>query len=117
VVLIWGMFVSLFVFVNSPAWIWELNEDFSVKPVASLISQYVPSERPVYIAFPYERPSLNFYSGRRVFPLAAEELINHWQSHEQPYLIIDRQTKETTNLEALKVIKTTPSGWSLVTKK
>jgi 4-amino-4-deoxy-L-arabinose transferase-like glycosyltransferase len=117
VVLIWGMFVSLFVFVNSPAWIWELNENFSVKPIASLVEKYVPSERPVYMAFPYERPSLNFYSGRRVFPLAAEELINHWQSHEQPYLIIDRQTQETTNLEALKVIKTTPSGWSLVTKE
>jgi 4-amino-4-deoxy-L-arabinose transferase-like glycosyltransferase len=116
VVLLWGMFVSLFIFVNSPLWIWELNEDFAVKPVASLVEKYVPSDRPVYIAFAYERPSLNFYSGRRVFPLGSEELLNHWQSHERPYLIIDRQTKETTDLEGLKVIKATDSGWFLVTK-
>ncbi|MFM2380435.1 MAG: hypothetical protein RLZZ143_3018, partial [Cyanobacteriota bacterium] len=74
------------------------------------------ADRPVYIAFAYERPSLNFYSGRRVFPLAAEELINHWQSHKQPYLIIDRQTKEATDLEGLKAIRSTDSGWFLVTK-
>jgi hypothetical protein len=88
-----------------------------VKPVASLIEKYVPSNHPVYITFPYERPSLNFYSGRRVFPLSSEELLNHWHSNEQPYLIIDNQTKETTDLENLKVLKTTPSGWFLVTKE
>ena len=117
VVLLWGMLVSLFIFVNSPLWIWELNENFSVKPVASLVQKYVPADHPVYIAFAYERPSLNFYSGRRVFPLAAEELINHWQSHKQPYLIIDRQTKEATDLGGLKVIGSTDSGWFLVTKQ
>jgi 4-amino-4-deoxy-L-arabinose transferase-like glycosyltransferase len=117
VVLLWGMLVSLFIFVNSPLWIWELNENFPVKPVASLVEKYVPADHPVYVAFAYERPSLNFYSGRRVFPLAAEELINHWQSHRQPYLIIDRQTKEATDLEGLKVIGSTDSGWFLVTKQ
>jgi hypothetical protein len=84
--------------------------------VASLVQKYVPADHPVYIAFAYERPSLNFYSGRRVFPLAVEELINHWQSHKQPYLIIDRQTKEATDLEGLKAIGSTDSGWFLVTK-
>ena len=69
VILLWGMLVSLFIFVNSPLWIWELNENFSVKPVAILVQKYVPADHPVYIAFAYERPSLNFYSGRRVFPL------------------------------------------------
>lgn len=117
VVLLWGMLVSLFIFVNSPLWIWELNENFPVKPVAILVQKYVPADHPVYIAFAYERPSLNFYSGRRVFPLATEELINHWQSHKQPYLIIDRQTKEATDLEGLKAIGSTDSGWFLVTKQ
>jgi 4-amino-4-deoxy-L-arabinose transferase-like glycosyltransferase len=115
-VLIWGMYVSLLIFVNSPYWIWELNEAFPVKPVASLIQKYVPPDRPVYIAFDYERPSLNFYSNRRVFPLSATELLDHWQSNPHPYLLIKRETKKMPDFSKSQVLGATESGWFLVTK-
>jgi 4-amino-4-deoxy-L-arabinose transferase-like glycosyltransferase len=115
-VLIWGMYVSLFIFVNSPYWIWELNEAFPVKPVANLVRKYVPSDRPVYMAFEYERPSLNFYSDRRVFPLSESALLHHWQSEPHPYILVDKNTREKTNFARSRVLGKTGTGWFLLAK-
>ena len=65
-VLIWGTYVSLLLFVASGHWVWELAEAYPVKPVAALI-QRVPLGEKVYTSYPYNRPSLNFYSDRPVF--------------------------------------------------
>lgn len=98
-VLFWGMFVSLMVFFTSNHWLWELNEAFAVKPVANLVTEFVPKEEKVYINFDYERPSLNFYSERQVLPITREkldELIPY-----PNYLLINHHT-----LTELKLIST-----------
>jgi 4-amino-4-deoxy-L-arabinose transferase-like glycosyltransferase len=115
-VLLWGMYVSLFIFVNSPYWIWELNEAFPVKPVAGLVRKYAPNDRPVYIAFDHARPSLDFYSDRRVFPLSGEELANHWNSVPRPYILLDKETREKTSFSGSKVLGKTETGWFLISK-
>ncbi|MEG3438012.1 glycosyltransferase family 39 protein [Pannus brasiliensis CCIBt3594] len=122
-VLLWGMYVSLFIFVSSPYWIWELNEAFPVKPVAGLIQKYVPADRPVYMAFEYERPSLNFYSDRRVFPLSEPALLDHWRETPHPYLLVDRPTRKRPEYERARVLGKTDkisgnagSEWFLITK-
>lgn len=89
-VLFWGMFVSLIVFFSSNHWLWELNEAFSVKPVASLVREFVPIEEKVYIDFDYERPSLNFYSQHRVLPITREKLEEFIQHPN--YLLVKNQT-------------------------
>lgn len=61
-----GLYLSLALFFLSSEWIWELNESFAVKPVGQLVRSQVPPQIKVYISFPYGRPSLDFYSGRRV---------------------------------------------------
>jgi 4-amino-4-deoxy-L-arabinose transferase-like glycosyltransferase len=60
VVLLWGMLVSLFIFVNSPLWIWELNENFPVKPVASLRTEICASRSPCLYCFCLRAPLVKF---------------------------------------------------------
>lgn len=71
-VLAWGWYLALVGLMLSPHWVWELGEDFAVKPVAALIRSSippsVPPSVPIYSSHPIERPSLNFYSGHRVIP-------------------------------------------------
>ncbi len=95
-VLFWGMFVSLMVFFTSNHWLWELNEAFAVKPVANLVTEFVPKEEKVYINFDYERPSLNFYSERQVLPITREELDELIQYPN--YLLINHHTLTELNL-------------------
>lgn len=86
VVLFWGMYVALVLFFSSDYWLWELNEAFPVKPVANLIQDHVPVTEKVYTAFDYERPSLNFYSDKKVIPLSqvvGEESNQEWQNVEE----------------------------------
>lgn len=73
-VLFWGMYVSLIVFFNSNYWLWELNEAYPVKPIAEVVKQELSPQEKVYIAFDYERPSMNFYSERRVIPVNVENI-------------------------------------------
>jgi 4-amino-4-deoxy-L-arabinose transferase-like glycosyltransferase len=69
VVLIWGTYLTLLLFVGSPHWVWELAEDYQVQPVAELVQNHTPLGRPVYTSHPTYRPSLEFYSNRRVIPM------------------------------------------------
>lgn len=73
-VLFWGMYVSLMVFFSSNYWLWELNEAYAVKPIAEIIKQEIPPQEKVYIFFDYDRPSMNFYSERRVIPVNLEKI-------------------------------------------
>ena len=137
----WGSYVSLLLFVTSPHWNWELQQAYAVKPVANLIQEAdIPKADPIYTSFPYERPSLNFYSSRRiltppsqeiqdletveaqdtqsVIPLQAlqqEWLQNYWQKSSQPYLLLDLETLESRQLSSVKKIGAT-RRWILVTK-
>jgi 4-amino-4-deoxy-L-arabinose transferase-like glycosyltransferase len=114
-VLFWGMYVALIVFVSSPHWLWELNEAYPVQPAAAIIQKYTPPQENIYTSFAYERPSLNFYSARRVIPATPEELEQYWQENPQPYLWLDNATLEQLNLESTVSLKQW-SFWQLITK-
>lgn len=92
-VLLVGMYLALGVFFLSDQWVWELNEAFAVKPVASLIQTHTPAGTIVYTSFDYDRPSLNFYSERRVLALKTGDLTRLWDG--QPYLLLNQQTLQS----------------------
>lgn len=116
-VLIWGMYISLLLFVSSPSWIWELNEAYPVKPVAEMINKLTAANQVIYTSFAYDRPSLNFYSDRQVISVTPEELIQYWQKSTHPYLLLDPKTRSSLSLESAKTIGEIKPDWVLVTKK
>lgn len=85
-----GLYVTLGLFVISQSWIWELNEAFAVKPVAALIRDRTPSNTVVYTSFSYGRPSLDFYSDRKVIATDIAELKERMAN--KAYLLLDEQT-------------------------
>ncbi|NEP16799.1 MAG: glycosyltransferase family 39 protein [Leptolyngbya sp. SIO4C1] len=74
-----GLYLTLLLLMSSDLWLWELNEAYPVKPVAALVRSRVPSDAEIYTTFPYERPSLNFYSGRRIMAIQPAQLPQLWQ--------------------------------------
>jgi len=70
-VLAGGVWTALIVLLAGPLWLWELQEQGSVLPVAALLRQ-APAGLPAAALWQeLERPSLNWYAGRRV-PVAAD---------------------------------------------
>lgn len=97
-VLFWGLYVGLMVFFSSNYWLWELNEAYPVKPVATVVKQTVLPNETVYISFDYERPSMNFYSEHRVIPASLEQMQNLIKSPSS--LLVNTQTLSQLNLTA-----------------
>jgi len=62
--IIFGSIIGLFFFVSSEFWLWEINENWDVRPVAEFISEFPDKE--IYIRNSFERPSLNWYSQRKI---------------------------------------------------
>ncbi|MGK7918011.1 MAG: ArnT family glycosyltransferase [Prochloraceae cyanobacterium] len=100
-ILFWGMYVSLVLFFLSPYWVWELNEAYPVKSVGLAIAAQVPPDRVVYTSFDYERPSLNFYSERRVIPIPAQKIENLTPQQLQSLIPISEQQKLKQKLKLL----------------
>ncbi|KGG11902.1 MULTISPECIES: 4-amino-4-deoxy-L-arabinose transferase [Prochlorococcus] len=73
--LIIGNFISLFILMGSPNWIWELNENWSVKPIAEMVIKNDPTN--IIIKGSFERPSLNWYSNRKIRSYVSSEG-NNW---------------------------------------
>jgi len=113
-VLIWGMYVSLLLFMTSRHWVWELAETYPVKPVAALIQTHVPPREEIYTSFAYNRPSLDFYSDRRVISANSNQLQQLWQQ-PYPFLLLDRPTLKRLNLPLVKSLGQA-SGWTLITR-
>lgn len=114
-VLFWGSYISLTLFIISDHWIWELAEDYPVKPVAAVIQRYVPEGAVVYTSHPYHRPSLNFYSQRQVIPMGIEQILRHWQQDLQPYLLLDKITKEKLQLDNASLLGSA-ADWMLLSR-
>ena len=68
--MIFGIIIGLFFFVSSKFWLWELNENWDVRPVAEFISDF--PDQQIYIKNSFERPSLNWYAGKRIKPFDEE---------------------------------------------
>lgn len=102
-VLLWGMYVSLVLFVASPYWVWELDESYPVKPVAALVRQHTPPDATVWTLYPYSRPSLNFYSDRRIVQTTDQAAITaSWQQDPHPYLLVEQKTMVTLALPSVQ---------------
>jgi 4-amino-4-deoxy-L-arabinose transferase-like glycosyltransferase len=115
-ILFWGMYISLLLFVVSPYWIGELPETYPVKALATLLQRATPKDGAIYASFPSVRPSLNFYSDRQVVPASNSELKQRWASERLLYLLLDVNTHKQLSLESPRVIDQVP-GWVLITKE
>jgi len=62
--IIFGSIIGLFFFVSSKFWLWEINENWDVRPVAEFISDF--SDQKIYIHNSFERPSLNWYARKQI---------------------------------------------------
>jgi 4-amino-4-deoxy-L-arabinose transferase-like glycosyltransferase len=112
-ILFWGCYVALFLLMRSPHWLWEVNESYPVKPVAQIIAQHVPAQQVVWTSHRFHRPSLNFYSDRRVLPANIEALKTIWQQDPSSYLLVDPATLRLLNLEQTRQLAEA-EGWLLV---
>ncbi len=101
-VLFSGMYLVLLLLVSSQSWIWELNEAFSVKPVAELIRQHVPPGTQIYTSFAYNRPSLDFYSDCKVS--SASMSVLQQMLLKKSYLLLDKETLSKINLTNSKIV-------------
>jgi 4-amino-4-deoxy-L-arabinose transferase-like glycosyltransferase len=121
-VLFWGMYVSLVLFVASPYWVWELDESYPVKPVATLVRENTPPNATVWTLYPYSRPSLNFYSDRRIVQASASPsqlpvaLQDYWQKDPQPYLLVEQATLTQLALPSVQPLSSA-AGWVLLTRQ
>ncbi len=115
IILFWGMYISLCLFVVTPYWLWELGEDYPVKPVAEMIRQNTPSETTIFTSHPNHRPSLNFYSDRQVIPATFEQLRKHWQKDPSAYFLVDSGNLKRLELREIKSLDTV-NNWHLVTR-
>jgi 4-amino-4-deoxy-L-arabinose transferase-like glycosyltransferase len=116
-ILMWGIYVSLVLFVNTPFGLEGFSENYPVKPVASLIQTTVPPNQLIYTSFPRERSSLNFYSNHPVIPAEKKELLKYWQKNKSPYLLVDGETLSSLKKSSVKLLGESVSDLYLITKK
>ena len=114
-VLAWGWYLALLTLMATPQWLWELGEDYPVKPVAALIQDQVPPGIPVYTSHTHGRPSLDFYSDRPILPLPAEQLEKQWALASPGYFLVhpDQATNWAQESQSLG----SAEQWVLVTPK
>jgi 4-amino-4-deoxy-L-arabinose transferase-like glycosyltransferase len=82
ILLVCGLWGALLLLMQSPLWLWELNERWPVHPVAEAVLQHPDAS--VHLLELEERPSLNWYAGRRVRPIRSDAL----RERKQPTLLI-----------------------------
>ena len=110
-----GFYLSLLLLFNSKHWLWELNSDFPVKPVAQILQQNTPPRTNIYTNYLNIRPSLEFYSDRVVLPKANEDLKQLWQQSPPNYFLINSDILPTPDFEDKQVLASGVS-WQLITR-
>ncbi len=118
-ILIWGTYLTLFGFVNSEHWVWELAERPSVKPIAALVSGHTPAQQPVYTTFPESRPSLEFYSDRQIIPTNLEWLAAVTTPEPALTVLVPRQDLAAVQAITSKTFKPVAQidDWAIVQAK
>jgi hypothetical protein len=114
-ILFWGTYISLLLFMTSPYWVWQLKAAYPVRDIGAILRLRTPESQLIYASFPSERPALKFYSDRQVIPASNSELKQHWEQDKQPYLLLDINTFNQLDLEPGQKIATA-IGWVLITK-
>jgi len=112
IVLFWGWLISLLLFVNSFDWLWELNEDYPVKPVATMIREKTQGQ-PIYTSHPYDRPSLNFYANRPIISADPHQLYQKWHGNEPICLLLDYDSFDQLDLDPEAIVEF-PPDWLLL---
>jgi 4-amino-4-deoxy-L-arabinose transferase-like glycosyltransferase len=115
-VLIWGTYLTLLVLVASDNWVWELAEDYPVKPIAEIVRTGTPAGQQVFTSHRLGRPSLNFYSQRQVIVADPPTLKQKWQSDPPPYFLLEKPVLKHLGLQNAEIVKTA-DDWVLVTRK
>jgi len=110
-----GFYLALLLLFNSDHWLWELNSDFAVKPVAAMLQKAPPGTN-IYTNYPQIRPSLEFYSDRVVLPKSNDELQELWQAPFPSYILISTDSSQTLNLPDQQVLASSVS-WQLITRR
>lgn len=114
-ILFWGMYISLLLWVTSPYGIVQLHAAYPIKPLATLLQERIPNHQVIYTSLPTPRPALNFYSNRQVIPAANSELQQLWTNQQLIYLLLDSHTYKQLNLASSHIVDQVP-GWLLITK-
>ncbi len=114
-----SFYLALLLLFNSNYWLWELNEAFPVRDIAATIRQQTLPQQNIYTAYPYRRPSLEFYSERLIVPVADNELKQLWQSTESVYLLVNQDAIERLNLNQYVRLgnKEDDELWQLITQE
>lgn len=115
VVLLWGTYLGLGLFFLSPHWVWELGEDYPVRPVADLVRRETPAGEKLYTSDRHRRPSLEFYSDRPILPAPTDRLQVLWQNAADIYLLLDAETLPTWRSRQPEILGKA-EGWTLVHK-
>ncbi len=115
-VLIWGTYLTLLVFVASDKWVWELAEDYPVKPIAEIVRAGTPASKEVFTSHRLPRPSLNFYSEHQVIVADSLTLQQKWQTLDRPYFLLEKPVLKHLGLQNAEIVKTF-DDWVLVTRK
>jgi hypothetical protein len=102
--------------VASDNWVWELAEDYPVKPIAEIVRTGTPAGQQVFTSHRLSRPSLNFYSQRQVIVADAPTLKQKWQTLPQPYFLLEKPVLKHLGLQNAEIVKTA-DDWILVTRK
>ena len=93
-VLVAGLWGALLMLMAGPLWLWELNERWAVGPVVQAMGRSFPPAS-IHLWELEERPSLNWYAGRRVSPIRKKEL---QKLEPRPTLLISA-SPDTPNLQ------------------
>ncbi len=64
IAIVLGSLIGLISLMGSQFWLWELNENWDVRPVAEFVSEFNDEE--IYIRNSFERPSLNWYAKKQI---------------------------------------------------
>ena len=86
ILLIAGLWGALLALLSGPLWLWELNESWPVVPVAQELGRH--PEGPAFLWQLEERPSLNWYAGRRVRRWDNDDLRNAPAPGRSPLLLL-----------------------------
>ena len=117
-ILFWGTYISLLLFMTSPYWVWELESAYPVQEVAAILKRGTPERQTIYTSLPSQAPALRLYSERLIVPASDADLKRHWDKDKQVYLFLDAKTRDRLKLEpARQVGKTENSNWVVMTKQ
>ncbi|MGA1476362.1 MAG: ArnT family glycosyltransferase, partial [Prochlorothrix sp.] len=86
-----GLYLSLASFFCSQAWVWEVNEQFPVQSIGTMLQAQTPPDAVIYMSHPDSRRSLEFYSDR---PLIPTDLPTLQAQHLHHYLLVDTPTRD-----------------------